>query len=176
MTTIDTQLQAYAAIKDKRTYWRNKLRAALQAHPQGLTTEDICWKTYLGYNDVKPLKMNLAEMYKSMQPRTSEAHEELEIFDTGIRKPNKSGKKAIVWAMVTNDEQKQLAVKQTLKKMKPIGDAKLFGEMMRAIYAQAAQDTQENLGAAIHATTNWRQDMVQNIRKSKFSADLPQVL
>lgn len=111
----------------------------------------------------------MREDYASVQPRTSELHEDLQIFDTGKRRKNESGKKAIVWAMVTNDEQKQLAVNQTLKKMKPIGDAKIFGEMMRSLYAYAASNSQFDYHRSRVAVDTWQQNMVQNIRKSKFS-------
>lgn len=158
--TIDTQLQAYAAINESRaSYLRTRVKTTLQSLENGATSEELATL--------------MREDYASVQPRTSELHEDLQIFDTGLRRKNESGKKAIVWAMVQNDEQKQLAVRQTLKKMKPIGDPKLFGEMMRAIYAMAAggsaYDTADRACALNDALFDWSENMVQEIRKSKFS-------
>lgn len=158
---IDTQLQAYAAINESRAaFLRTRVKTTLQSLPDGATSEELA--------------ALMREDYKSVQPRTSELHEDLQIFDTGKRRKNESGKKAIVWALVESQHDKDLAVKQTLKKMKPIGDAKLFGEMMRAIYAEAAQPYMVNHMQAVRATGNWRDEMMQNIRKNKFSAELPQ--
>jgi len=127
---IDTQLQAYAAIKESRVaILTTKVKRALREHG-ALTTEEICDKA--------------REDYKSIQPRTSELHEALEIYDTKLRRHNESGKKAIVWAMVETEAERQLAVRQTLKKEKPVGDPKLWGKLRQSQYALAAKKDEFN--------------------------------
>jgi len=152
--SIDTQLQAYAEIQSKAAALRIKVKRALREHG-ALTSEEIADKTH--------------EDYKSIQPRTSELHESLEIFDTGQRRKNESGKKAIVWCVVENDDQKQLAIKQTLKKEKPCGNAYLWGKMRQAQYAYAALQSDENAKELHERTMKWCLYEAENIRKTKFS-------
>lgn len=52
------------------------------------------------------------------------------------------------------------------RKMKPIGDEKLFGEMMRSIYAYAALEDLMNFAELQQNSTLWALDMVKRVRKS----------
>ena len=165
----DTQIAAYHAVKDKRSYWRNKLRKALEAHTEGLTTEQVCVAIQSGYDNVLPLRIDLNDIYKSLQPRTSEAHADCQIYDSGKRGLNSSGKKAIIWKLVTTPEEREIAIKQNIKKMKPIGDKKLFGEMMRAIYAYEAWECPANADKLEFGCITWALDMKNKIRKAKHA-------
>lgn len=50
-----------------------------------------------------------------------------------------------------------------IKKMKPIGDKELFGEMMRSMYACAHEYSVDNLQSMEGATKAWQDDMVDRI-------------
>lgn len=168
----DTQIAAYMAAKDKTTYWRNKLKKVLTHFPEGLTTEQACVWVMLGYADIPPLDMKINDIYKSLQPRTSEAHADCQIYDSGKRGFNASGKKAIIWKLVTTPEEREIAIKQNIKKMKPIGDKKLFGDMMRAIYAYANQQNEINNFDLRRFSFEWAENFAGKVWAIKNAEDV----
>jgi len=53
------------------------------------------------------------------------------------------------------------------KKIKPVGDKELFGEMMRSIYAYAHLPLSTNLDAMVIGTEAWRNNFINKIRSGE---------
>lgn len=51
------------------------------------------------------------------------------------------------------------------KKVKPIGDKEKFGEFMRAVYAMAHDNSEENLSKLREANKSWVFDLINSIKK-----------
>lgn len=82
----DTSLEAADSMAPKASRLREMVRAAIaDAGAAGLTTEEIVVATRIPYS--------------SAQPRTSELRATLQIKDSGARRLNASGKRAIVWVL-----------------------------------------------------------------------------
>lgn len=82
----DTSLEAADDMKPKAARLREMVLAAIMdAGARGLTTEEIVAVTRIPYS--------------SAQPRTSELRATEQIKDSGERRLNASGKRAIVWVL-----------------------------------------------------------------------------
>jgi hypothetical protein len=79
----DTSRDAAHDMKPKAETLRLKVLGVLRLAPHGLTTQEISERLLVGY--------------PSIQPRTSELRNMGMITDSGRRRLNSSGKKAIVW-------------------------------------------------------------------------------
>ncbi len=88
---VDTSIQAASDItKTKRAaYLQGKVIGCLMLYGN-MTTEEIATMC--------------KEPYASIQPRTSELKAKGLIEDSGARKKNASGKSAVVWRFVSEDE------------------------------------------------------------------------
>lgn len=82
----DTSAAAAEDAKPKSAFLRAKVLGALMAHPAGLTADEVATR--------------LDEHILSIRPRVSELHVSRAIYDTGVRRPNESGRNAIVWAAI----------------------------------------------------------------------------
>ncbi len=91
----DTSAAAYAGIMDAAGHLRAIVHQALYAHPAGLTVDEVC--ALAGYPRY------------SLQPRFSEMLKKGIIRDTGLRRRNVSGAKAIVWRATVLDRQESAA-------------------------------------------------------------------
>lgn len=79
----DTSREAAASLRPRMAPIRDRVAALLREHPGGLTTEEISG--------------HLRIPYASVQPRTSELQALGKVEDSGARRLNGSGKRAIVW-------------------------------------------------------------------------------
>jgi hypothetical protein len=78
-----TSTAAFAAILPATGYLERVVLAVLAEHPAGLTVDETC---------------ALAEYPRySLQPRFTALKDRRVIRDTGVRRPNVSGRNAIVW-------------------------------------------------------------------------------
>lgn len=66
--------------------------------------------------------------------------------------------------MTTDEHEKYL---KSLRKLKPIGDKELFGEMLRTIYAYAHQGDLVNLADLETAAINWAKDLSTKVTITK---------
>lgn len=86
----DTSAAAYGSIVDASERLRAVVYRTLHAHPAGLTVDETCAiAKYPRY---------------SLQPRFTELRDRKAIFDTGLRRRNVSGAKAIVWRITEQQE------------------------------------------------------------------------
>ena len=53
------------------------------------------------------------------------------------------------------------------KKVKPIGDKEKFGEFMRAVYAMAHDNSEENLSKLREANKSWVFDLINTIKEKR---------
>lgn len=84
---VDTSIDAAASVAQHLGYLQAKVyRAILAAGTAGLTTNEVADH------------LNIER--GSIQPRTSELRAKRKIRDSGHRRPNANGKKAIVWVVV----------------------------------------------------------------------------
>lgn len=79
----DTSAAAWASIADATGHLERIVMKTLHAHPDGLTVDETC--AAAGYPRY------------SLQPRFSALKDRKAIYDTGMRRRNVSGAKAIVW-------------------------------------------------------------------------------
>lgn len=87
----DTSAAAYSGIMPASERLRAVVYQTLHANPQGLTVDETCAiAKYPRY---------------SLQPRFTELRDKRAIADTGMRRRNVSGAKAIVWKVVDQQEQ-----------------------------------------------------------------------
>ncbi|MEG3166405.1 hypothetical protein U1701_17630 [Sphingomonas sp. PB2P19] len=87
----DTSAAAYAGIADMASHLRAIVHRTLYDHPAGLTVDEVC--SLAGYPRY------------SLQPRFTELRHKEMIRDTGLRRRNVSGAKAIVWRATVIDQQ-----------------------------------------------------------------------
>lgn len=83
MRHTDTSAAAWASIADAAGRLERIVMKTLHAHPNGLTVDETC--AAAGYPRY------------SLQPRFTALRNRKAIFDTGLRRRNVSGAKAIVW-------------------------------------------------------------------------------
>ncbi|MDQ1231680.1 hypothetical protein [Sphingomonas sp. SORGH_AS_0879] len=83
MRQTDTSAAAWASIADAAGHLERIVMKTLRAHPNGLTVDETC--VAAGYPRY------------SLQPRFTALKDRKAIFDTGLRRRNVSGAKAIVW-------------------------------------------------------------------------------
>ncbi len=83
MRQPDTSAAAWAAIADATGHLERIVMKTLHANPDGLTVDETC--AAAGYPRY------------SLQPRFTALKDRKAIFDTGLRRRNVSGAKAIVW-------------------------------------------------------------------------------
>lgn len=86
----DTSTAAYNGIVQASERLRAIVFQTLHANPAGLTVDETC---------------ALAEYPRySLQPRFTELRDRRVIYDTGMRRRNVSGAKAIVWRLTSHQE------------------------------------------------------------------------
>lgn len=86
----DTSAAAYYGIVQASERLRAIVYQTLYANPAGLTVDETC---------------ALAEYPRySLQPRFTELRDRRVIYDTGMRRRNVSGAKAIVWRLANQQE------------------------------------------------------------------------
>jgi len=86
----DTSAAAYAGIAQAAERLRAVVYRTLYANPRGLTVDETC---------------SIAKYPRySLQPRFTELRKKRVIFDTGLRRRNVSGAKAIVWRIAKQGE------------------------------------------------------------------------
>lgn len=86
----DTSAAAYDGIVQASERLRAIVYRTLYANPQGLTVDETC---------------AIAEYPRySLQPRFTELRDKRAIVDTGMRRRNVSGAKAIVWRLTIQQE------------------------------------------------------------------------
>lgn len=86
----DTSTAAYNGIVQASERLRAIVYQTLHAHPTGLTVDETCAiAQYPRY---------------SLQPRFTELRDRRVIYDTGLRRRNISGAKAIVWRLTSQQE------------------------------------------------------------------------
>lgn len=91
MGSINTSAAAYARLAPISSFYRALVLKTLFSHPAGLTVDEVCAiADYPRY---------------SLQPRFSELLKKGLIRDTGKRRFNVSGARAIVWATTIQQEQ-----------------------------------------------------------------------
>jgi hypothetical protein len=84
---VDTSIMAAVALAPKLGRLQRMVHAAIASvAPQGLTADELA--------------ANLRLDRYSVQPRTSELRLKGLIADSGLRRPNRTGKMAIVWVAV----------------------------------------------------------------------------
>lgn len=83
MRHTDTSAAAWASIANAAGHLERIVMKTLYAHPNGLTVDETC--AAAGYPRY------------SLQPRFTALKDRKAIFDTGLRRRNVSGAKAIVW-------------------------------------------------------------------------------
>jgi len=84
-----TSSSAYASIRSAMAQLERVVMAALDEYPNGLTVDEVC---------------ALAEYPRySLQPRFTALKDRRVIRDTGLRRPNVSGRNAIVWRACHHD-------------------------------------------------------------------------
>lgn len=86
----DTSAAAWASIMDSCGYLESVVLKTLHAHPEGLTVDETC--AAAGYPRY------------SLQPRVTALKDRKAVYDTGLRRLNVSGRKAIVWRIAALDE------------------------------------------------------------------------
>jgi hypothetical protein len=87
----DTSTAAYNGIVQASERLRAIVYQTLHANPLGLTVDETC---------------AIAEYPRySLQPRFTELRDRHAIYDTGLRRRNVSGAKAIVWRLAIYQEQ-----------------------------------------------------------------------
>lgn len=83
---VDTSIAAAADLADKLGHLQGLAKRAIaDAGATGLTADELADR--LGYDRY------------TIQPRTSELRKKCVIADSGQRRPNRSGKRAIVWVL-----------------------------------------------------------------------------
>ena len=82
----ETSSEAAEAIAPAASYWRTKAIVAICSRRSGFTAEELA--AHLGCERV------------TIQPRTSELRALGSIKDSGERRYNRSGKRAIVWVAI----------------------------------------------------------------------------
>ncbi|MEH3159826.1 MAG: hypothetical protein PGN08_13390 [Sphingomonas taxi] len=86
----DTSTAAYNGIVHASERLRAVVYRTLHANPAGLTVDETC---------------KLAEYPRySLQPRFTELRDRQVIYDTGMRRRNVSGARAIVWRLTNQQE------------------------------------------------------------------------
>jgi len=84
-----TSSSAYASIRSAMAQLERVVMAVLDEYPNGLTVDEVC---------------ALAEYPRySLQPRFTALKDRRVIRDTGLRRPNVSGRNAIVWRACHHD-------------------------------------------------------------------------
>jgi hypothetical protein len=91
----DTSGAAYASILPATAFLERVVLTTLDKHPAGLTVDETC--AVAGYPRY------------SLQPRFTGLKDRNAIRDTGLRRPNVSGAKAIVWRACHLDRQEGAA-------------------------------------------------------------------
>jgi hypothetical protein len=87
----DTSAAAYIGIQEAAERLRAVVYRTLHANPHGLTVDETC---------------AIAEYPRySLQPRFTELRHKRVIADSGMRRRNVSGAKAIVWRIIDQQEQ-----------------------------------------------------------------------
>ncbi len=87
----DTSAAAYSGIMQASERLRAVVYRTLHANPNGLTVDETC---------------SIAEYPRySLQPRFTELRDKRVIIDSGMRRRNVSGARAIVWKIVDQQEQ-----------------------------------------------------------------------
>lgn len=92
---VDTSIAAADAIATSVSRLRAVVLRVLHQHPAGMTVEETC--AAAGYKRY------------SLQPRFCELRIMGLIRDTGKRRTNESGRRAIVWRIVANDRKQDAA-------------------------------------------------------------------
>jgi hypothetical protein len=136
---LDTQQNAYIETRSKADTDREKILHHARTLDFGFTNNEMAEMLGMNYFDV--------------QPRISELVAEDKLKDSGVRRIDRK-RMGAVWEF--NPEPKPKP-----KKMKPIGDKKLWGEMMQKIYAQKAKPYAYNQVAMERAAVAWAHSMAK---------------
>lgn len=148
---MSAQTKSLKRIKEKgnKQFWKKKALELFQENPLKDFTD---WEVVL--------ELGLDEKgYHLVQPRLSDLRREDRIKKTGIERMGRDG--VPVDTFIFNPEPKPKP-----KKLKPIGDKKLFGEMMRTIYAFANKKVAHNEYAMDEALKIWGRSMAEMIREA----------
>ncbi len=141
--TTDTQLNAYQETQSQAATDRAIILTKAK-EVVNFTTQEMA--DLLGWE------------YHHVQPRISQLVEKDLLIDTGIRREGRE-KQSAAWAFnpEPNPQPKP-------KKMKPVGDKRKWGEMMRTAYAYKAQPQAYNLHAMNRAAMDWIMDFSNNLK------------
>lgn len=137
-----TRAAAFEEIKYKAPSLRSRILDCL-ANCGALNTAEIAKRIY--------------QPYESVGPRITELKDLDLIRDSGCTRIGRT-KQGALWILNPNPRP------APKKKLKPIGDKVLFGEMMRCIYACAAADDLVNRDNLVTATDAWAFDMVKRLK------------
>jgi len=144
---IDTSIEAAERIKTKAAAIRTKVMLLLEQYPAGMNSYELA------------VEMN--ERYHDVQPRTSELLADDIIMRTGLRRSGRT--KALCDVYVINptpDPNKK-------EELKPVGNAQLWGEMMRLIYAYAHDGDSVTFFSMRAAAGDWATNMADKIAVDK---------
>ena len=70
-------------------------------------------------------------------------------------------------ALVNLEYWRNVGYDSVKKKVKPIGDKEKFGEFMRAVYAMAHDNSEENLSKLREANKSWVFDLINSIKEKR---------
>ena len=154
----DTSKAAAESVKDAARTFRKKIHVLLGGlYPAGATSEE--------------LSKHLLVDYGTIQPRTSELRDSLIIMDSGARRDNESGKAAIVWRIIITPEEKAVAEKQQIERIRTIGNKALCKEMFRTAYAYANKPVAHNKINMDQAAVKWMEAFAGEIGNIKYAIE-----
>lgn len=135
---------------------RTRIMAHLELNPQGLTCHDIA--------HLLKIQMNTATSQLSMLQTDGFIEPRGEVISS---KTNRHVSLFVITPPLLRGEAARDAKK---KKIKPIGNPELFGKMMQAVYAYAAEPTQGNNGTLSNAATKWAMHLAGEIGGIEYAA------
>lgn len=148
--TIDTQLQAYAAIKPTKVQITQQaiLAHLLSQIEYGATSDELAKATNIPY--------------ETIQPRTNEMLKAGKTFHKGTRRSKRSGALTDVWFIAITDEEVKLGKKQYRLRKHATGDKKLWNRLLQKMYAYKADPSDDSNGSYIDALITWGDDYLHN--------------